>query len=136
MEGTWCSAEDITNVPRTHSTRIFRKLLVNIDKVILDEGKRCLLSPQTSEDVLPFPEVQVRPAVGEFREGQKMLLSFSTSQLSTFHSISKKALYQLCVKVRNIQALSIVKESRWCEFLASVSSPKRSRRSLYKHPIQ
>ena len=80
----------------------FKKLMTEIQNVVPDNAKHCPLSLMDfKEDLDPSSELQVRPAVGECQE-QGMLLS-SMPQLPTSNNMDKRALYQLCVKVRNFQ---------------------------------
>lgn len=50
-EDAWRSAEDIVNVTGTHLAHVNRKLLMDIDNVIVDKVGHCLLSPRT---LIPF----------------------------------------------------------------------------------
>ncbi|MCI4376030.1 hypothetical protein PGIGA_G00183470 [Pangasianodon gigas] len=82
-----------------------------------------------------FPTLLVSAAVEEWRENERLLLSFTTPELGTFELAGKKALYTLCVKVCHARSLAGVSASKWTELFGNDSSPKGCWRSLYKRPI-
>ena len=64
--GSWRSAEEMVRLTGTHSVRFIKKLLTEIQNVVPEEAKHCLLSPmELLEDLDYFPEFGVRPAVRE-----------------------------------------------------------------------
>ena len=86
--------------------------------MVPDNAKHCPLSLMDfKEDLDPSSELQVRPAVGEWEEGQVILLNLKTAQLSIFNST------QIPDPLR-CKGVKVV----W--FFGSGSPPKGTRRSV------
>jgi hypothetical protein len=62
-----------------------------------------------------FPPLQVTAETGDWQEGLEDLLDFNTPNLGEFEGVGGKALYNLCVKVRNFRSLTRVKARQWLE---------------------
>ncbi len=66
--------------------------------------------------MLEFPALLASAEKGDRQEGEGRLLSFSTPTLGQFSQVSVKALYMLCVKVRNIRLLRDISQHQWNYF--------------------
>ncbi|KAL7836203.1 hypothetical protein AOLI_G00274870 [Acnodon oligacanthus] len=94
------------------------------------------LEHHSGGDQETFSSLPITTEIGDYQEEEGALLSFRTLQLAGFAEVSKKAPYNICVKVLHRTSLDGLKESRWLGLLAPGSSPQGSWRSLYNPPIE
>ncbi|CAI5657091.1 unnamed protein product [Oreochromis niloticus] len=138
MAGQWKTAAKLAQETGIRSLRFLEKLVEEVMGVLpglvrAAVGTRSAGGQPRSAD---FPSLSVCAAVGEQDEEGGSLLSFRTPVLGDLSRISKKAIYEVAVKVLNRGLLAGVLESRWSGVLAPGSSPRGSWRSLYKPPIE
>ncbi|KAI4890945.1 hypothetical protein NFI96_003942, partial [Prochilodus magdalenae] len=91
---------------------------------------------QCHREQLVFPELVLDVDLEDWQEDQGKLLTSRTLTLGHFSSLSKRALYQACVKVPNVHSLRDVRETKWTGVVRTDSLPKGSWQSLYKRPIE
>lgn len=135
--GNWKSPEEMCNKTGIKSIRIIKRIMDGTVSALPSVFR------QSSEDneVLEqsrgslFPQVEVSAAVDEEPE-EGSLLHFRTPVLEGFETVSKKALYNICVKVSHYNVLKDCKETKWLDLFGPDSSPRRCWRSLYKPPIE
>ncbi|KAL7838647.1 hypothetical protein AOLI_G00270510 [Acnodon oligacanthus] len=82
-----------------------------------------------------FPLLRVTAADGGWQENRGTLLSFSSPSLRLLEDADGKALYVVCVKVRNLRALAEVREHCWHDLLRGQSMAGHRWRVLYKLPV-
>ena len=82
-----------------------------------------------------FPPLQVTAETVDWQGGLEDLLDFNTPSLREFEGAGGKALYNLCVKVRNIRSLTGWKAHQWQGVCGAESRMGFRWRGLYKPPV-
>ncbi len=133
----WKSPEEMRNMTGIKSTRIIKRIMDGIVSALPSVLRQ---SPEENEVPEPnrgshFPRVEISAAVDE-EPVEGSILKFRTPVLDGFETASKKALYNICVKVSHCNVLKDCKETKWSELFEPDSSPSGCWRSLYKLPIE
>ncbi|KAL7825329.1 hypothetical protein AOLI_G00325360 [Acnodon oligacanthus] len=81
------------------------------------------------------PPLRVTATDGGWQENRSTLLTFSSLSLRLFEDADGKALYAVCVKVRNLRALADVRQHCWHDLLRGQSMAGYRWRVLYKLPV-
>ncbi|KAI4877209.1 hypothetical protein NFI96_028665 [Prochilodus magdalenae] len=135
----WVAAEQLANLTGLRSVRLASQVLDHV-RSGLSASALDFLEATPVEDhhsgLAASPELVVRVEQDGWEEGQGKLLSLEIPILGSFSGLSKRALYCVCTKTLNFQALKDLHDTKWAEVLGSGSSPKGSWRSLYKRPIE
>ncbi|KAI4877019.1 hypothetical protein NFI96_008693 [Prochilodus magdalenae] len=136
----WVAAEQLAEMAGLRSVRMALQVL-NWVRSDLSSSVSGFLETnpveQCHSEQLVFPELVLDVDLEDWQEDQGKLLTSRTLTLGHFSSLSKRALYQACVKVLNVHSLRDVRETKWTgPSVRSDSTPKGSWRSLYKRPIE
>ncbi|KAL6469061.1 hypothetical protein MHYP_G00225850 [Metynnis hypsauchen] len=131
----WKSGEVLRAATGIMSIRLLQRIIGGVISTLPTSLKEAL-QHHSGRDQETFPSLPIAAEKGVYQEEEGALLSFRTPQLVGFTEVSKKALYNVCVKVLHRTSLDGLKESRWLGLLAPGSSPQGSWRSLYKPPIE
>ncbi|KAI4877207.1 hypothetical protein NFI96_007832 [Prochilodus magdalenae] len=135
----WVTAEQLANLAGLRSVRLASQVLDHV-RSGLSASALDFLEATPVEDhhsgLAASPELVVTVERDGWEEGQGKLLSLEIPILGSFSGLSKRALYCVCTKTLNFQALKDLHDTKWAEVLGSGSSPKGSWRSLYKRPIE
>ncbi|XP_019212707.2 uncharacterized protein LOC109201470 [Oreochromis niloticus] len=126
--GQWKTAAKLAQETGIRSLRFLEKLVEEVMGVLpglvrAALGTRSAGGQPRSAD---FPLLSVCAAVGEQDEEGGSLLSFRTPVLGDLSRISKKAIYEVAVKVLNRGLLAGVLESRWSDDQEEVTTWKTS----------
>ncbi|KAI4886392.1 hypothetical protein NFI96_001747 [Prochilodus magdalenae] len=135
----WVTAEQLANLAGLRSVRLASQVLDHV-RSGLSASALDFLEATPVEDhhsgLAASPELVVTVERDGWEEGRGKLLSLEIPILGSFSGLSKRALYCVCTKTLNFQALKDLHDTKWAEVLGSGSSPKGSWRSLYKRPIE
>ncbi|KAL6465181.1 hypothetical protein MHYP_G00253140 [Metynnis hypsauchen] len=82
-----------------------------------------------------FTSLRVTAADGGWQENRGTMLMFSSPSLRPFDDADGKALYAVCVKVRNLRTFAEVREHCWHDLLRGQSMAGFRWRVLYKLPV-
>ncbi|KAL6481033.1 hypothetical protein MHYP_G00091130 [Metynnis hypsauchen] len=108
--------------------------LGEVQQALSQQVQELLELPQG--DAAPeFPSMRVTAADGGWQENRGILLTFSSPSLRLFEDADGKALYTVCVKVKNLRALAEVRENCWHDLLGGQSMAGFRWRVLYKLPV-
>ncbi|KAI4872000.1 hypothetical protein NFI96_008836 [Prochilodus magdalenae] len=135
----WVTAEQLANLAGLRSVRLASQVLDHVRSGLSASALDFLEATPVEEHhsgLAASPELVVTVERDGWEEGRGKLLSLEIPILGGFSGLSKRALYCVCTKTLNFQALKDLHVTKWAEVLGSGSSPKGSWRSLYKRPIE
>lgn len=133
-EEGWKSPEVLAQQTGITSLRLLERFLEEVQEA-LSEPVRGMFEQPKGEGPPMIPPLQVTAETGDWQGGLEDLLDFNTPSLGEFEGVGGKALYNLCVKVRNIRSLTGVKAHQW-QGVCGVESMVGFRwRGLYKPPV-
>ncbi|KAL7838607.1 hypothetical protein AOLI_G00270110 [Acnodon oligacanthus] len=130
----WITAQLLAQQTRINSKRLLEQFLSEVLQALSKQVQEFLELPRG--DAAPeFPLLRGTAADGGWQESRGTLLSFSSPRLRLFEDADGKALYAVCVKVRNLRALAEVREHCWHDLLRGQSMAGHRWRVLYKLPV-
>ncbi|KAL7858601.1 hypothetical protein AOLI_G00187030 [Acnodon oligacanthus] len=130
----WITAQLLARQTGINSKRLLEQFLSEVRQALSKQVQEFLELPRG--DAAPeFPLLRVTAADGGWQENRGTLLSFSSPSLRLFEDADGKALYVVCVKVRNLRALAEVREHCWHDLLRGQSMAGHRWRVLYKLPV-
>ncbi|KAL6464153.1 hypothetical protein MHYP_G00264700 [Metynnis hypsauchen] len=134
-DGTgWKTAQILAQQTGINSQRLLEQFLGEVQQALSQQVQELLELPQ--RDVAPeFPSMRVATADGGWQENRGTLLTFSSPSIRLFEDTDGKALYTVCVKVKNLRALTEVREHCWHDLLGGQSMAGFRWRVLYKLPV-
>ncbi|KAL7890945.1 hypothetical protein AOLI_G00004210 [Acnodon oligacanthus] len=130
----WKTAQLLAQQTGINSQRLLEQFLSEVWQALSKQVQEFLELPR--RDAAPeFPLLRVTAADGGWQENRGTLLSFSSPSLRLFEDADGKALYVVCVKVRNLRALAEVREHCRHDLLRGQSMAGYRWRVLYKLPV-
>ncbi|KAL6481030.1 hypothetical protein MHYP_G00091100 [Metynnis hypsauchen] len=134
-DGTgWKTAQILAQQTGINSQRLLEQFLGEVQQALSQQVQELLELPQG--DAAPeFPSMRVTAADGGWQENRGILLMFSSPSLRLFEDADGKALYTVCVKVKNLRALAEVRQNCWHDLLGGQSMAGFRWRVLYKLPV-
>ncbi|KAL7886963.1 hypothetical protein AOLI_G00046840 [Acnodon oligacanthus] len=101
----WKTEQLLAQLTGINSQRLPEQFLSEVRQALSQRLQEFLELPQ--RDAAPeFPSLRVTAAVGGWQENRGTLLTFSSPSLRLFEDADGKALYAVCVKVRNLRNLA------------------------------
>ncbi|KAL7873787.1 hypothetical protein AOLI_G00128580 [Acnodon oligacanthus] len=101
----WITAQLLAQQTGINSKRLLEQFLSEVRQALSKQVQEFLELPRG--DAAPeFPLLRVTAADGGWQENRGTLLSFSSPSLRLFEDADGKALYVVCVKVRNLRTLA------------------------------
>lgn len=138
---SWKASRVLTPALNIRSERFLEKVLSDLQASLCPALSQ-FLSRFLAERVAPeqeplFPAVLVSPSVTveEEEEPAGNLLSLRKVTEVAFHTIEKKALYEICVKTRHFNKLKDLVDTKWRAHLSVPVDEVPAWRVLYKLPL-
>ena len=134
----WRTARSVAEQIGAHSERAMQTILDGIRGVLPVLVWANLENRKAAEQgsvKLAFPGLRVAAEVGEWQEEEGNLLSFKSPMMGDFVAVGRKPLYAICVKIRHLNELKQVKNSKWQDLLGAGGLARGAWRVFYKQPL-
>ena len=133
--GGWKSPQELSDQTGIQSHRLLERLCGAVQGSLSAAVGNILARPRLEEPP-DFPELSAGLEIGDWRESGELLLTCVSPGLGELSRVKGKALYEACVKVRNIRSLREVRAHQWQEVFGEDSGGRFRWRVFYKPPTQ